>query len=100
MSVTHSTFNGHPVLSIESATPTGLHMELRGARRRTVFMSLMQGEHVVMHINTVDLSQVMVGRITDQVHCLFIGHAAIDITSAAAAEINVWLGKQIARAIA
>lgn len=99
MTVTQSILDGAPILSITHATPTGMDLELRGARRRQVFASLCVGNQTVLYINAVHATQVMVGRITDELHCLFIGSAAIDITPAAASAINAWLASTVLKEI-
>lgn len=95
-----TTLNGYSILSIEAATPANLALELRCGRRGEVFATLGVGNQVHIYLNTVPLPQVMVGRINDQLSCLYIGHAAIDVLPEAAAAIDAWLGKQIKAAAA
>ena len=82
-------------LALAAATPTGMDLELRAARRNQVFASLTFNHHTVLYVNTVDASKVLVGHITDEVSCLFLGPVAIDITPVAADAINAWLGQQL-----
>lgn len=87
-----------PIFALAAATPTGMDLELRSARRNQVFASLTFNHHTVLYVNTVDASQVLVGRITDEVSCLFLGQVAIDITPRAADAIRAWLGQRVLKA--
>lgn len=95
MSAHETTLNGQPILSITDATPTGMDLELRSARRRQINASLSRNNQVDLYINSVDASEVMVGRITGDLRCLFIGPAAIDITPVAAEAIDAWLAERL-----
>ena len=95
MSARETTLAGSNILSITDATPSGADLELRTARRRQIHTSLSRNNQVELSINSVGASQVMFGRITAELSCLFVGPVAIDITPTAAAAIDAWLGKQL-----
>lgn len=100
MTARETTLAGSDILSIGSATPSGADLELRTARRGQINASLSRNNQVELYVNSIHASQVMVGRITDALHCLFIGPVSIDITPTAAAAIDAWLGKQLKAATA
>lgn len=95
MTSRETTLAGSNILSIPAGTPNGADLELRTERRGQINASLSRNNQVDVYLNSVHASRVMVGRVTDQVHTLFIGPASIDITPAAAAAIDAWLGRQI-----
>jgi hypothetical protein len=95
MTARESTLNSQSILSISDATPSGADIELRSARRGQINANLSRNNQVELYINSVHASQVMVGRITDGLHCVFIGPASIDITPTASVAIDAWLGQQL-----
>jgi hypothetical protein len=98
MTARETTLNGESILSIEAATPSGADLELRSARRGQINVSLSRSNQVEVFVSNVHASKVMVGRLSDVVHCLFVGPASIDITPAASADVDAWLGR-LAQAI-
>jgi len=95
MTARETTLNGQSILSITAATPSGTDLELRTSRRRQINASLSHNNQVEVYINSVDISQVMVGRITEGLHAVFIGPVSIDVIPSAAVAIDAWLGRQL-----
>ena len=95
MSVRETTLAGSDILSIGSATPSGADLELRTARRGQINASLSRNNQVDIYVNSIHVSQVMVGRITAELSCLYIGPVSIDITPDTATIVDAWLGKQL-----
>jgi len=95
MTARESTLAGQSILSIAAATSSGTDLELRTERRQQINASLSRNNQVELYINSVHASQVMVGRITDGLHAVFVGPVSIDITPAAASAIDAWLGRQL-----
>lgn len=95
MSGTETTLNSQHILSIAAATPTGLDIEVRISKRRMMSAVLYRDHHQLVSVNGVPAKDVFVGRITDDLRCLFIGAASIDVTPAAADAIDAWLARQL-----
>ena len=94
MSARETFLNGQSILSVGDATPSGADIELRTERRQQINASLSRNNQVELHINSVPVSNVMTGRITDGLHALFIGPASSDVTPSAATAIDEWLARQ------
>lgn len=95
MTATETTLNGRSILSIEDATPTGMALEIRAARRDTVVLNLHLATVPCLYVNNVPIQDVLVGRISDELSCLYVGPVAIDVRPEAAAVLNAWIGARI-----